>query len=311
MDSNASQKLLVISGPTASGKSYLAEELLKRYSNVVVINADSMQVYKDLPILSAQPNDVANNYRYALYSFLNFDEHCSAGLWLKAAEDVINRLFLSSKQPVVVGGTGLYLKALLEGLADIPDISGEVKKQTQEQFLKLGKEKFYELLTSIDPKAAGKIHKNDSYRMQRALEVYMQTGRSIDSFKSSGSSYKAVLISIAPDRETLYKHCNLRFEEMLKAGAEQEARLLFEKIKAQPGKYNIENTLGYRSLASYFLGNISLKDAIAEASQATRNYAKRQCTWFNNQFPNKISLAYSLEVEEIKERFLKTVEQQL
>jgi tRNA dimethylallyltransferase len=305
------KKLLVISGPTASGKSYLAEELLKRYPNIVVINADSMQVYKDLPILSAQAGDVANNASYALYSFLNFDEHCSAGLWLKAAENVIEDLFRSGKQPVVVGGTGLYLKALLEGLADIPDISNEIKKETQEKFLNLGKEKFYELLTSLDPTAAGKIHKNDSYRMQRALEVYMQTGKSIDSFKSSGSSYEAFHISIAPNRDTLYKHCNARFEEMLKSGAEQEARLLFEKIKAQPGKYNIENTLGYRSLASYFIGQLTLEEAILEASQATRNYAKRQCTWFNNQFSNKTSLAYLSEVEEIKESFLKTVEQQL
>jgi tRNA dimethylallyltransferase len=303
------KKILVITGPTASGKSYLAEELLLRSNRFVVINADSMQVYEELPILSAQPTLQEGNELYRLYGFLKFYENCSVGLWLKHAKQAIEETFESGNQPVVVGGTGMYLKALLEGIMEVPDILSDAKGQVQEKFLRLGKEKFYEILASLDPLAARRIHKNDTYRMQRAMEVYVQTGRSISSFKASAPSYKAFHISIEPDRETLYRNCDSRFEEMLKSGAAEEVKLLFEKIKAQPGKYNIENTLGYRALSSYLSGELSLEDATLKTNQATRNYAKRQCTWLNNQFKNKTSIPYSSNMTEIKEKFLDLVSQ--
>ena len=310
MNSDISKKILVISGPTASGKSYLANELINQ-RHAVIINADSMQVYKELPILSAQPNSQDDYDNYKLYSYLNFHENCSAGIWLKAADKIIKEAFKSNKLPVIVGGTGLYLKALLEGIVEIPEVTSDVKKQVQEKFLEIGKEKFHEKLTVVDPVSAKKIHRNDAYRMQRAMEVYMQTGKSITSFKSSGSSYEAVHISIALDRKTLYQNCDLRFKKMLNIGAEEEVRSLLKKIKERPGKYNVENTLGYRSLVSYFMGKISLEEAILEASQATRNYAKRQCTWYKNQFPNKILLSCTSTVHEIKKKFLKVLEQQI
>jgi tRNA dimethylallyltransferase len=310
MNSDTSKKILVISGPTASGKSYLANEL-KNQRHAVIINADSMQVYKELPILSAQPNSQDDCDNYKLYSFLNFYENCSAGIWLKAADKIIKEAFESNKLPIIVGGTGLYLKALLEGIVNIPEVTNDVKKKVQEKFLEIGKEKFHEKLTVVDPVSAKKIHRNDAYRMQRAMEVYMQTGKSIASFKGSGSPYNAVHISIALDRKTLYQNCDLRFKKMLNIGAEEEVRSLLKKTKEQPGKYNVENTLGYRSLVSYFMDKISLEEAILEASQATRNYAKRQCTWYNNQFPNKILLSCTSTVHEIKKKFLKVVEQQI
>jgi len=305
------RKILVVSGPTASGKSYLAEELLKKNQNAIILNADSMQVYKDLPILSAQPcitrkhSKISNSQPYKVYGFLDFYENCSVGKWLKVADETIKETLNSNKLPVIIGGTGLYLKALLEGITEIPDIAEHVKKQTQEKFLQLGKDKFYEMLAAADPVSANKIHCNDSYRMQRAMAVYTQTGQSITSFKGSGCFYEAVHISVSPERSVLYQNCDLRFKAMLKAGAEQEVKMLFEKIQTRPGQYNIENTLGYRSLVSYLNGKLSLEEAILETSQATRNYAKRQCTWFNNQFPNKISLPYTSKVSEIKEEFLR------
>jgi tRNA dimethylallyltransferase len=354
-------KILVISGPTASGKSHLADKLLERSKNALVLNADSMQVYKDLPILSAQPpsvisllpssrrrpgpstakippkgrqfinedhsvgslvvlgpgirrddgvigsDDDIEIQRYKLYSFLNFYENCSAGIWLKEADKLIKEAFKLGMQPVIVGGTGLYLKALLDGIIEIPDIPNNVKERVQDQFATLGKEKFYELLSSLDPISAAKIHKNDSYRMQRAMEVYSQTGQSITSFQTLGPNYDAVHISVDPARETLYRNCDLRFQTMLKDGAEQETEGLFNKIKARPGKYNIENTLGYRSLVSHIIGQLSLENAILEANQATRNYAKRQCTWFKNQFKDKISLQYAETITEIETKFLEIV----
>ena len=310
MSTNTSKKILVISGPTASGKSYLAEEFIKQRP-AVIINADSMQVYRELPILSAQPEGRENCDIYKLYSFLNFYENCSVGLWLKAADKIIKVAFKSNKIPIIVGGTGFYLKALIEGLVDIPEITSDIKQQIQKKFLEIGKEKFYKKLSEVDPAATKKIHKNDSYRMQRAMEVYLQTGKSINSFKNSKGDYIPIHISIAPQREILYQNCDLRFKKMLESGAEEEVRCLSNKIKERPGKYNIENTYGYKNIVSHLIGKISLEEAILKATQATRNYAKRQCTWYNNQFPNKILLPYSKTVLEIKEKFLKTAGSQL
>ncbi|NRA74078.1 MAG: tRNA (adenosine(37)-N6)-dimethylallyltransferase MiaA [Rickettsiales bacterium] len=305
------KKVLVISGPTASGKSYLAEQLLECDLSGVIVNADSMQVYKDLPILSGQPNIQVNPSIYRLYSFLDFDQNCSVGLWQEHAHKVINKAFEEKILPIVVGGTGLYIKALIEGIANIPDISSKLYEDVQKQFLKLGKEKFYAQLNSVDPVSAKKIHSSDSYRMQRAMAVYMQTGRSISDFKASKPSYIVAHVSILPKREVLYNNCDLRFRKMMDLGAEHEVKLLFGKIKNKSGRYNIENTLGYRDIVSYLKKDLSLEEAILRASQMTRNYAKRQYTWFKNQFPNKITLSYDTDVKEVKEKFFQVIKRYL
>ena len=242
---------------------------------------------------------------------MEFDKNYSVGLWHKAAHKVIQRTFDEGKIPVIVGGTGLYIKALLEGIPDIPEIAKDVKGYVRKQFLELGKARFYAKLASVDVAAAKGINVNDTYRMQRAMEVYLQTGDSIRNFKNSGYAPLAVHISLMTERKRLYKQCDLRFEEMLKAGAEEEVKLLFEKLQALSGIYNIKNTLGYKDIVSYLIGELSFEEAVAQICKATRNYAKRQCTWFNNQFPNKILLSYTSNVSEVKEEFLKIVDQEL
>jgi len=307
MNTNISNTVLVISGPTASGKSYLAELLIQKYPSSVILNADSMQVYKDLPILSNQPDIHTESEIYKLYGFLDFDKNCSAGFWQETANDVIEQSFKEKKLPIIVGGTGLYIRVLLEGIADIPDIKSDIRQHVQERFLMLGKEKFYAQLSSIDPISARRIHSNDSYRMQRAMEVYIQTGKSIADFKNSKSLYDALHISILPNRDKLYQNCNVRLQAMLDAGAIYEVESLFKKIRKKPNKYNIENTLGYRNIVSYLKNEINLDEAITQAAQATRNYAKRQYTWFKNQLPNKTILSYDSDIKEIQENFLKMV----
>ena len=305
------KKVFVISGPTASGKSYLAEELLKQNIPAVILNADSMQIYKDLPILSGQPDIQGEYHKYQLYNFLEFDENYSVGLWHKAIHKAIQGVFEKNKVPVVIGGTGLYIKALLEGIPDIPEIAKGVKGYVRKQFLELGKARFYAKLASVDIVAAKNINSNDTYRMQRAMEVYLQTGDSIRNFKNSGHAHVMIHISLMTKRKKLYEKCDLRFKEMLKAGAKEEVKLLFEKLQGLPGTYNIKNTLGYRSIVSYLIGELSFEEIFTQVCQATRNYAKRQCTWFKNQFPNKILLPYASDINEIKEKFLKIVDQQL
>ena len=308
MDHSIFNKILVITGPTASGKSYLAEQLLNSYSSAAVVNADSMQVYKDLPILSGQPDIQEKPDSYELYGFLDFYENCSVGIWLDHAHKVIKKIFKKEKLPVIVGGTGLYIKALFEGIANIPDIENDIYKNVQKEFQKLGKESFHAQLNIVDPVSAKNIHQNDTYRMQRAMAVYKQTGRSINEFRASIYPYYDVVhISILPNRDTLYGNCNSRFRKMLDNGAEQEAELLFKKIQDRPSKYNIENTFGYRNIVACLKGEIDLERAIIKATQATRNYAKRQYTWFNNQFSNKIILSYDSEIKEIQQKFFDVI----
>lgn len=285
-------KIIVLSGPTACGKSLLAEHLHLAFPDTVIVNADSMQVYKELQILSAQPTNITQN-KYALYSILNFDEHCSVGLWTNLAQKEINRIYSVGKIPIITGGSGLYIKALVDGIGNIPSITQEVKEFVRDKFSSLGKAAFHKELMSLDKTLEGKVHANDTYRMQRAMQVFHQTGKSITSFVTVKSNYDYLHIFLNPDRKILYQNCNTRFAEMLQKGAIEETKTLFEKLQnSNHQNYNIANTLGYKSLVQYISDNLSLTQATAQAQQLTRNYAKRQVTWFKNKFQNKIELPY-------------------
>jgi tRNA dimethylallyltransferase len=305
-------KLIIISGPTASGKSRLAQEAYDYFRDFSIVNADSMQVYKDLPILTAHPNDLNTNpSNYNLYSILSYDQSFSVSSWFKIAEDKIKGLWASGKIPLIVGGTGLYIKTLLYGLSNLPDISPEVRSQVNNLFVEIGTEEFYKLLQSKDPVSSARIHNNDSYRMTRAMEVFEQTGKSITSFYKLRSSHKSSLynylhINISPLRQVLYESCNKRFLEMIAGGVLDEVSAL--RIKPNSATSLLTKALGYSSLGAYLDKKISLEEAIDKGQVQTRQYAKRQVTWFKNQAPEATTLEFE-SYSEINNKTLSLIKQ--
>jgi tRNA dimethylallyltransferase len=290
-------RLIIISGPTASGKSYLADITSQKHDSVI-INADSMQIYKELPILTAQPQKKTE--KYTLYGILDYRTHCSAGKWVELATKKIDETIAADKRAIVVGGTGLYLKSLLYGIVNIPDIDPEIRQKVRNLLKEIGKEKFYKLLNDKDSQATKTIHANDSQRMMRAMEVLEQTGKSITSFKGSENAvrYKDYThICLFPDREFLYQNCNSRFKSMLASGAIDEVKSLKRQINRDNKDYMLKKAIGFREISDYLDGNFSLEEATEKASQATRNYAKRQLTWFRNQMPDKRCIEYEAMAE--------------
>lgn len=298
--------LMILSGPTASGKSHLADLIYDVYPSKI-INADSMQIYDALPILSAQPEDLNKDIgKYALYGSMPYTDSCSVAKWFDMAVVEIDAAMKEGKMPVIVGGTGLYLKALLEGIVEIPDVNQDVRLKVREEFEKLGKSDFYKSLIAKDPKISDKIHSNDTSRMVRAMEVYEQTGVSIYDFKDKKKkplNEDYIHISLFPDRAVLYSNCDERFDEMLEQGAIEEVKNFYTDKKS---KYAVENTLGYHEIKSYLEGSTDLDKAKEKTKQATRNYAKRQMTWFRNQMPNKQCLHYK-SISEIEDDVLMSV----
>ena len=304
--------LVILSGPTASGKSYLAE--LLHAANLAnpakIINADSMQIYNALPILTSQPKDLYNvEDKYALYGSMDYQDKCTVVKWVQLAVQEIDSAIKEGKIAIIVGGTGLYIQALLEGVVRIPDIDTNTRKEVRQLFDKLGKEEFYRLLIQKDSIIECKVHANDASRMIRAMEVLEQTGKSIMDFQDEKEKLcqrEYLHISLFPDREDLYRWCDTRFDAMLEEGAVAEIEG-FAKILADSGpsnnkhKYAVECALGYEELKNYISGNMNLGDATIRAKQVTRNYAKRQVTWFRNQMKDKQCLHYK-HISEIEEK---------
>lgn len=290
--------LVVISGPTASGKSHLADWVHGKFS-AKIINADSIQIYDALPILTAQPEDLKNTgHKYSLYATFQYDNKCTVAKWVELAIKEITETISSKKIPILVGGTGLYIKALLEGMVNIPDVDESIRDQIRSMFYTMGKEKFYTSLLERDPGVAAKVHANDTTRMIRAMEVFEQTGKSILSFKAEKKKLydgQVLHLSLCPERETLYQWCEERFDKMLKVGAVEEVAEFGRATNAldRDFKYPVEYALGYSEISKYINGRMSLDDAKVLAKQKTRNYAKRQMTWFRHQFSEYESVQYS------------------
>lgn len=287
--------LIIISGPTASGKSGLADLLYNVYPSRI-INADSMQVYDELPLLTAQPADLKSDpNKYSLYGSIHYKDKCSLAKWLDLVVKEIDKTLKDGKIPILVGGTGLYIMSLLEGIIQIPEIDSSVRNKVMKLFEEIGKEGFYKILLSKDIKVKDKIHENDSSRMLRAMEVFEQTGKSITEFQNDREilcKHKYLHLSLFPDRDALYENCDARFEYMVSNGALEEVRNFLDRNNAPHPKYGVEFALGYTELKEYLIGNMGLDQAKESAKQATRNYAKRQLTWFRNQMPEKHRLYY-------------------
>lgn len=273
--------VLVIHGPTASGKSATALQLAQKF-NAEIINGDSMQVYGHLEILTARPTaaDCAQ-VPHHLYGVLHGNERGSLGWWYEQACQTIETIHARGKLPIVVGGTGLYLRALSQGISRIPDISD----QTREAVRALGGESnLYDRVLRCDPQIAGVLRPQDSQRLLRAMEVMMETGKSIYQWQKENhkiATYNIHALAIIPDRAVLYQRINDRLLIMAKTGGIEEVKkLLDQHIRADSP---IMKAVGVPEFTQFIQGHLSMDQAINKAQQATRNYAKRQLTWLRHQ----------------------------
>ena len=276
------RKAILIIGPTASGKSKTALKIADKI-NSVIINTDSLQVYKDLNILTSRPTSSDEKLvQHKLYGHTAGNIQYTAADWLREVSIEIESAFLKNLRPILIGGTGLYFKALEEGLADIPEIKENVIKNTNELIDKLGLDYLFKELIKRIPNC--KINSNDTSRIIRAYNVLMQTGKPIEEWWSDTKpsiqkiSYQKILIN--PDREKLYKKAENRFDQMLRDGAIDEVERL---NGCNYGKDNtIMKAIGVREISDYIAGKVTLDDASTLAKQKTRNYIKRQQTWINS-----------------------------
>lgn len=275
---------ILIAGPTASGKSALALELAERLGGEIV-NADSMQVYRDLRVLTARPSPTEEaRAPHHLYGVLSGAERCSAGRWSRMAAETIRDIEARGRIPIVVGGTGLYFKALIEGLSPIPAIPDEIRQAVREEVAGAGAEA-HRLLAEADPALAEAIRPSDRQRIARGLEVARATGRPLSQWQKEppapllkGHLARIVLV---PDRDWLARRCDARFEAMVEEGALAEAEAL-AGLSLDP-ELPIMKSLGLRPLIDHVIGKIGLPEAVALGQAETRRYAKRQETWFRTQ----------------------------
>jgi tRNA dimethylallyltransferase len=280
--------VLLIAGPTASGKSALALRLAEALDGEIV-NADALQLYGDLAILTARPSpqEVAR-VPHHLFGVADGADGWSVGRWLQTALPLLEAIAARGRRPIVVGGTGLYFRALTQGLADVPAVPAAARQAAAEAFDRLGEAGFRDVLAELDPAAAQRIAPGDRQRLLRAMEVAQATGRSLSAWQAqtrpplSPDAWRAAVIE--PDRAALYARCDARFEAMVAQGALDEVAAL--TARGLDPLAPIMKAVGVRELASFLAGERPLDEAVALARQETRRYAKRQFTWLRNQTPD-------------------------
>ena len=285
--------VLVIAGPTASGKSHLAMAMAEAF-NGEIVNADSMQVYRELAILTARPSPT-DEFRvpHHLYGIQSVSEISSAGAWLKAVVPVIDDIRRRNRSPIVCGGTGLYLKVLREGIAPIPNISDDFFKVARRLYDEEGGMAFHERLVAVDAVAADRLPPRDRQRLIRAYAVKQATGRTLGEWQAMQSDEAPLegpffTVVLTPPRDALYARIDQRVESMIDDGALEEVIALDPKLDVSLPALK---AFGVPEFRRYMAGQCELADAVAIAQQVTRNYAKRQGTWFRNQ------LTADLEIE--------------
>ena len=281
-------KIVLISGPTASGKSKLAINLAKKI-NGEIINADSMQVYKQLNILTARPNkNDLKQIRHHLYGFINVKKNFSTGEWLKLSKKKIKEIRKKKKIPIVVGGTGLYFKALTDGFVQLPTVPLKTRNKIRKLQNKLGQDKFFSKLQKMDPLVKNKIEKNDSQRSIRAYEIKYFTKKSLfqwfQNTKKNFLDTDFIKIYINYPRQELINKANMRVNKMIKNGAIAEVRK-FNRLKIK--KQNSSNkVIGVEEITKYLNNKCDLREAKDLISVKTRQYIKRQLTWARGQMAN-------------------------
>ena len=302
------KKIILLAGPTASGKSKLAIHLAKKL-NGEIINADSMQVYKEFSILSSRPNKhEIKKAKHHLFGVVSVKKYFSAGDWLKETKKKINLCFKKKKTPIIVGGTGLYFNTITKGISKIPDIDIKTRTQVREQFKKLGYKKFYEKLLEIDPKAKGKILPTDSQRTQRAYEVKLKTKKSlfdwIANTKSDFLNYNLKKIFLDIPRQELLQKISKRTEMMFKENCVSEVKK-FNSLKLNKS-LSANKLIGVQEINQYLKDIISLDECKELINIKTRQYAKRQNTWARGHMKNWNKL-YSKNFSILLKKTLKVV----
>jgi len=284
-------RAVLIAGPTASGKSALALAVAENLGGVIV-NADSMQVYRDLRIITARPTaDDEIRAPHELYGFVDAAENYSVGRWYRDVEDALKEIGKQGRVPILVGGTGLYFKALTSGLAAVPPIPADIRAGVRGRLQHEGAPALHAELMRLDPATAQRVTANDRSRISRALEVVLATGRALSDWHREGlppliDPARAVKVFITCERKELVRRIEARFDTMMKSTAFDEVRRLAER-KLDPALPAMK-AHGVPWLIRHLNGEISREDAIAGAVMDTRRYAKRQLTWFRNQMKDWI-----------------------
>ena len=290
-------KIIILTGPTASGKTALSVQLARNMM-LEIINSDAMQVYSDIPVITAQPTEEEKcGVNHHLFGYKPGDISTSVADWLDDAKHVVNKIiFAGKKTPILVGGSGMYIKAFIEGISKIPQIDSKVKEESKNLFKLLGNQEFYKLLLSKDANAR-KLNSGDSQRIIRAYEVITQTGKSIFDWHDHKSDIfftpdSFCIVNIDIDRNELVKRINERFLIMLENGALDEAD--FVRNNYFDKSLTIMKAHGLPELINYLDGKVSLPEAIEIAQINTRQYAKRQRTWMRNQLSNYRKIDYDI-----------------
>ncbi|MFZ5731636.1 MAG: tRNA (adenosine(37)-N6)-dimethylallyltransferase MiaA [Pseudomonadota bacterium] len=286
--SGKSIKAVLIAGPTASGKSALALDLARKTGGVV-INTDSMQVYRDLRVLTARPTpEEEASVPHRLYGHHDAAVNCSAGMWVADAAKVLDEVRNDGRLPIFTGGSGLYFRALTRGLSAVPPIPAEVRDNVRARLERDGVEALHAELARVDPASAERLMPRDRTRVARALEVIETTGRSITDWHRDGlppllAPENVTAIFLDADRDTLYARIDRRFEAMIGTGALDEVRALAAR-RLDP-LLPAMKAHGVPALIRHLAGELPLDEAVAIGQADTRHYAKRQFTWFRHQLP--------------------------
>ena len=303
-----SKKIILLAGPTASGKSKLAFHLAKKL-NGEIINADSMQIYKEFSILSSRPSrHVIKKIKHHLYGTVSVKRYFSAGDWLKEAKKKVNLCLKNKKIPIIVGGTGLYFNTITKGISKIPDIDIKTRKNVRVLFKKLGYKKFYEKLLELDPKVKNKISSKDSQRMQRAYEVKLKTKKSLfDWFAKTKSDFldfdlRKIFIDIP--RMDLLPNISKRTELMFKENCLKEVKK-FNSMRLNRN-LSANKLIGVQEINQFIKESISLDECKELINIKTRQYAKRQNTWARGHMKNWNKL-YSKNFSILLKKTLKVI----
>ena len=293
------EKIILLSGPTATGKSSLALKIAETIG-AEIINADSIQLYRDLSILTARPSTENEKIKHHCYGFLNGDINWSVGKWVNEVNKIINDIIERKKVPIIVGGTGFYFKAITDGLSPIPDIDKSIRLEIESELEKNGLEKLYKKLNIIDADASERINPNDKQRIIRALEVYEGTKKKISDFwlmdRKKIINQFSINFKIDADRDWIYKNCDLRVDNMFKNGVIEEVEHLLNKNYSATSP--IMKAIGVNEIKSFLNNEISIDRASELIKFKTHHYAKRQITWMNNQMIswNSINTQYSNKI---------------
>ncbi|CAH58163.1 tRNA (adenosine(37)-N6)-dimethylallyltransferase MiaA [Ehrlichia ruminantium] len=280
--------VLIITGPTASGKSKISIKIAQD-NNGVIINCDSKQIYKEIPIITDQPKLNETFIPHKLYGYVSAVKQYSVAEWVNDLKREIYQTFTENKLPIITGGSGMYISSIIYGLSQIPAIEENIRYQTKQLFNTLGNKEFYSLLIEKDP-IAKRLHYNNSYQLLRAYEVIEQTGTSIfrlqEELKRKPLFDNFTLCILVPQRQEVYKKINDRFISMINSSVIEEVKNLISLNI--PNHFPAMKAHGIPEIIQYLTNKISIEKAIEIAQRNTRHYAKRQYTWFKNQFPNAL-----------------------